>query len=514
MNNTALPSANAIDSRQLTALSMSEWAGLLRERRVTAVECLELHLERIAEANPRLNAVVTPNPLARVQAEAADAAAAAGRFLGPLHGVPFTVKDTLAAKGLRSTAGSPLLGDYIPAESATAVRRLQEAGAVLLGKTNCSEFAVETHTRNPLFGDTWNPWDIGLTSGGSTGGDSAAVASGMSAFGLGTDFGGSIRWPAHCTGLASLRPTVGLVPETGLLPYVPANCLPAGSLPAPNSMSALHRLGTVAWLARSVEDLGILLGILAGPDGVDPSTVPVPLGDPAQTLDGISCAWFEDEGTHPVRADLVAAVRSAAATLKGLGVPTTHGRPPGLDRAAAAFVALRTAEGMPEVVELAKGREDELGSTLREALLGKTPGTVVDYRKAAAERDAIRAQVLRFMDQHNILLLPVASVPASDPRKQSFVVEGKDIPWTELGSCCRAISILGFPVAVVPCGLSREGLPVGIQVVGRPYHDREVLAVAAALEKAFGRFSPPAPGAGEDVESPKTHEWSNDADNR
>jgi Asp-tRNA(Asn)/Glu-tRNA(Gln) amidotransferase A subunit family amidase len=491
MNNTALPSTQAaMDSGQLTRLSMTEWASALREGRLTATECLELHLERIAQENPRLNAIVTLNPLAAEEAAAADRAAAEGRSLGPLHGVPFTVKDTLATKGLRTTAGSPLLGDYVPEQSATAVRRLQEAGAVLLGKTNCSEFAVETHTRNPLFGDTWNPWDTGLTSGGSTGGDSAAVASGMSAFGLGTDFGGSIRWPAHCTGLTSLRPTVGLVPETGLLPYLP----PAAgeSLPAPNSMSALHRLGTVAWLARSVDDLGVLLGILAGPDGVDPSTVPVPLGGPVESLAGISCAWFEDEGTHPVRADLVAAVQKAAEALEGVGVPTTHGRPPGLERAAAAFVALRTAEGMPEVVELAMGREDELGSTLRDSLLGAEPSTVADYRKAARERDAIRAQALGFMEQHHILLLPVASVPASDPRAGTFNVSGKDIPWAELGSCCRAISILGFPVAVVPCGLSSEGLPIGIQVVGRPYRDREVLAVAAALEREFGRFGPPS----------------------
>jgi Asp-tRNA(Asn)/Glu-tRNA(Gln) amidotransferase A subunit family amidase len=156
-------------------------------------------------------------------------------------------------------------------------------------------------------------------------------------------------------------------------------------------------------------------------------------------------------------------------------------------------VALRTAEGMPEVAELAAGREDELGAHLH-GLLAE-PVSVVEYRRAAAERDAIRAQVLDFMEQHTILLLPVASVPASDPRQQSFTVDGKDIPWTELGSCCRAISILGFPVAVVPCGLSEEGLPVGVQVVGRPYRDREVLAVAAALEKAFGRFSPPAFGS-------------------
>jgi Asp-tRNA(Asn)/Glu-tRNA(Gln) amidotransferase A subunit family amidase len=491
MNNTALPSTQpTMESEQLTRLSMSEWASVLREGRLTATECLELHLERIAQENPRLNAIVTLNPLAAEEAAAADRAAAEGRSLGPLHGVPFTVKDTLATKGLRTTAGSPLLGDYVPEQSATAVRRLQQAGAVLLGKTNCSEFAVETHTRNPLFGDTWNPWDPVLTSGGSTGGDSAAVASGMSAFGLGTDFGGSIRWPAHCTGLTSLRPTVGLVPETGLLPYVP----PAAgeSLPAPNSMSALHRLGTVAWLARSVGDLGVLLGILAGPDGVDPSTVPVPLGGPVESLAGISCAWFEDEGTRPVRDDLVAAVQQAAETLQGPGVPTTHGRPPGLERAAAAFVALRTAEGMPEVVELATGREQELGSNLRGSLLGTAPSTVAEYRKAAAERDAIRAEVLGFMDEHNILLLPVASVPASDPRIGTFSVNGKDIPWTELGSCCRAVSILGFPVAVVPCGLTSEGLPIGVQVVGRPFHDREVLAVAAALERQYGRFSPPS----------------------
>lgn len=474
-----------MDSDQLTSFSMTDWAVAITAGEFTAGECLQLHMQRIGEINPVLNAIVTLNPAAAADAATADRAAAEGRSLGPLHGVPFTVKDTLDTRGLRTTAGSPLLSTHVPEHSATVVRRLQEAGAVLVGKTNCSEFAVATHTSNPLFGETWNPWNPALTSGGSTGGDSAAVASGMSAFGLGTDFGGSIRWPAHCTGLVSLRPTVGLIPQTGLLPYVPGK-----SRPLPNSMSMLHRFSSVSWLARSVSDLDILLRVLAGPDGLDPSTVPVPLAEPLQKLEGLSCAWFEDEGSYPVRADLVAVVRSAAEALERHGVPTVCRRPPGIDRAAGIFVAMRTAEGMPEVVRLAEGREEQLGESLRSSLLGAGPGSVQDYREAAAERDSVRAQVLEFMNDWNILLLPVASVPASDPRTLKFSVNGSEIPWTEVGSCCRAISILGFPVAVVPCGFSEEGIPVGVQIVGRPFHEHEVLAAARALESEFGRFVP------------------------
>ncbi len=472
----------------LTA-SANVLATAVRRRDISARELLDLYLRRIEEINPSLNAIVTLNPHGRAAAADADASFARKHALGPLHGVPFTVKDTLVTAGLRTTAGSRLLADNVPVATATAVRRLTEAGAILLGKTNCSEFAVETHAGNPLFGDTWNPWDERLSPGGSTGGDSCAVAAGMSAFCVGTDFGGSIRWPAHCTGTVALRPTIGLVRETGVLPY-----LPADQLSPPNSMSVLHRLGTVGVITRAVEDLGLLLEVMAGPDGMDSQVAPVPLQRPDRTtLPGLSCAWFDCDGTVPVRQDLVHVVRQAVAVLAASGMTVTQARPPGLETAAGLFKELRAAEGMPEVRELASGRADEMGSAFRDHLLGSPPeGTSVEaYRRVAGRRDALRAQVLGFMRDFPILVLPVACVPASDPATVSFSIEGVDVAWSEIGSSCRAISVLGAPVVVVPCGTSTEGLPVAVQIVARPFHDHEALAVAMELAAAFRRPQPP-----------------------
>ena len=360
---------------------------------------------------------------------------------------------------------------------------------MLLGKGNCSEFAVETHSRNPLFGDTWNPWDTSLTSGGSTGGDSAAVASGMSAFGLGTDFGGSIRWPAHCTGITSLRPTPGLVPETGLLPYVP----PAdGSIPAPNSMSALHRLGTVAWLARSVDDLGVLLGILAGPDGIDPSTVPVPLDGP------VDCG--------PWPASPRPGSRTRAPSPSGTISWPPSGAPLGFSKASVSPTSARPAaghragsgclRGPPHGRGDARGRgacrgpRGSAGRQPPQSLLGGAPGTVASST-AGPPRSGMPSGPRSWALWRNTTSCSSRwracrrRIPGSGASPSA----ARTFPGPELGSCCRAVSILGCPVAVVPCGLSGEGLPVGVQVVGRPYRDREVLAVAAALERAFGRFS-------------------------
>lgn len=213
--------------------SASSIADAIRDRKVSAVEVLDAHLRRIERVNPGLNAIVTlVEERARAAAVSADRMLANGAVMSPIHGVPFTVKDIIATEGIRTTGGTLLLAEHVPARSATAVERLERKGAILLGKSNCPEFALDMHTWNRVFGGTRNPRDDRYTSGGSSGGDSAAVASGCSAFGIGTDYGGSIRWPAHCTGLVSLRPTVGVVPTTGQLPYSSA-----GPLPAANSLS-------------------------------------------------------------------------------------------------------------------------------------------------------------------------------------------------------------------------------------------------------------------------------------
>jgi Asp-tRNA(Asn)/Glu-tRNA(Gln) amidotransferase A subunit family amidase len=463
----------------------------VRKRKISAVEVLDAQLQRIERVNPRLNAIVTlVAERARSAAADADRTIASGGEVSSIIGVPFTVKDIIATEGIRTTGGTLLLSDHLPTRSAPVVERLERAGAVLLGKSNCSEFALDLHTWNRVFGGTRNPHDERYTSGGSSGGDSAAVASGCSGFGIGTDYGGSIRWPAHCTGLVSLRPTVGVVPATGQLPYSSE-----GPLPPPNSLSMQSRLQMIAPIARSVQDVWEILKAIAGPDGRDEFCTPVPLRDPTSVrIDDLRCAWFEGDGCYPVRADLVAVVEEAAQCLASLGLDVRHERPPPIERAEAVFAPLRAADGVPDHAALADGREEQLTRNMRWWLANARTATVAEYRRLGAARDALRAEMLEYLERRPILLLPVASIPAFQPTAEDFSIEpeltfeleGVVIPKFGALTCTRSISLLGVPAAVVPCGTSREGLPVGVQVVGRPFADHEVVAVAAALEESFG----------------------------
>jgi Asp-tRNA(Asn)/Glu-tRNA(Gln) amidotransferase A subunit family amidase len=461
----------------------------LRRRELSASELIDATWRCIRALNPRLNAVVTEREEeSRAEAVRADDALARGQPVGPLHGLPFTVKDLIATAGLRTTAGSLVLSDYMPRSSAPAIRRLEEAGAILIGKSNCPEFGLDLHTANRMFGDTWNPWNPRFTSGGSSGGDSAAIAAGMAAFGIGTDYGGSIRFPAHCTGLASIRPTPGIVPGTGQLPYPIQD-----DLPPPNSLSLQVWLQTIAPLARSVDDLAMLLNVMAGPDGLDVHCVPAEVGDPA-TVDirNLGCAWFDGDGTIPVRSDVKSTVARAAAALAGRGLRVINERPPEFDHAEAVYAALRAAEGLPDHAALIGGHESELTDYVRAWFESSHQDIgLAEYRALGAKSDAIRARVLAFMDTWPILLLPVASIPAFEPGPWDFTVEGARVARFNVETCCRVVTLLRAPAAVAICGTSAEGLPIGVQVVGRPFHDHEALAVAIALEQEFGRWRPP-----------------------
>ena len=460
-------------ARQVTELvgaSALDVAAAIRQGEVSATEVLELHLERIAEVNPRLNAIVT---LCEDEARAAAAAADRATERGPLHGVPFTVKDVIATAGVRSTAGSRLLSDFIPKRDATAVARLKGAGAIMLGKTNCPEFALDPITDNRVFGLTLNPVDETVTVGGSSGGDAAAVASNCAVFGIGSDYGGSIRWPAQCAGIVGMRPTVGLVPGTGALPFAPGE-----EMSTPSSVALLSRLQTIGPLARHVDDLWAVLGVIAGPDGIDPNTVPVPLSNPdAVDISSLRLAWTDGEGSEPVHPDLVAAVERAATALEEMGLDVEERRPTGLERAIGIFRPYRAADGLPVHMDVARGREDELAETMQMwSAAVETPATVAEYQRFAAARDEVRAQVLAFMEQWPIVLLPVSRRPAFPIGSVEFAERFLNM------APCSAISMLGLPVVVVRAGTTSEGLPAGVQIVGRPFADHEVLAVARRLE--------------------------------
>jgi Asp-tRNA(Asn)/Glu-tRNA(Gln) amidotransferase A subunit family amidase len=462
-------------------------ADQVRKGMITATEVLEAHLEQVRSQNPTLNAIVTlAEDGAREHAANIDSSIAAGAVPGPLAGVPFTVKDLIATRGVRSTAGSLILRDHVPAWGATAIERLCAADAVLLGKANCPEFGLAVHTGNRLFGETMSPLGPGLSPGGSSGGDASAVASGMAAFGIGTDYGGSIRVPAHCTGLAALRPTPGLIPGTGQIPFPPWPGPFPGPAPVAPGSSLQARLQSIAPIARRVGDLWPLLQVMAGPDGIDANAVPATLGHPDQvSVADLPVAWCAGDGSFPVRADLVQAVESAAKVLADLGATVIARRPPGLERAEQVYAALRGIEGLPEHRALVAGREAELTGYARELIYAEPgrPAGSAALRELTTAADDLRAEVAAFMRQWPILLMPVASVPAFPPGTAEFRVGDQVLGGAQMESCCRAVTLLGAPVVVVRCGSSREGLPVGVQVVGRPFHDAEAVAVAAALER-------------------------------
>jgi Asp-tRNA(Asn)/Glu-tRNA(Gln) amidotransferase A subunit family amidase len=288
---------------EIDYLDATELATLIRTKQVSPLEVVRAHLSRIAEINPRLNAIVTINQEAEDQARAAERAVMERRSLGPLHGVPFTVKDCFDTAGIRTTRGSKFFSDHIPEADATAVARLKSAGGILLGKTNTPEFAFWWETGNLVFGTTVNPWNADRTTGGSSGGEAAAIAAGLSALGLGSDVGGSIRAPANYCGIVGLKPTHGRVPLTGHYPEVLLRFMHAGPM------------------ARTVRDVGLALSALAGGDGADGYALgmaPPDLSD-LDSFRPLRVGYMAEEGFGPIDSEVVSTVSKAADALKSLG---------------------------------------------------------------------------------------------------------------------------------------------------------------------------------------------------
>jgi len=431
----------------LTALPARRLAALLAAREVSAVAVLAAHLERIERVNPGLNAIVQLAPDVMEQARAADDALAAGHAPGPLHGVPFTAKDNLETQGVVTAIGVPERAATVPAADATAVARLRAAGGILLGKTNCPPWGGGLETANPVHGRTVNPWDPARTPGGSSGGEAAAVAAGLSPCGLGTDSGGSLRVPAHFCGVATLKPTAGLVPVTGVLDDEG----PIGALSDPRT-----QLGPVA---RTVADLGLLLGVLAGPDGRDAGVAPVPPGDPATVrVEGLRVALHAGGDGGAPTAETTATVTAAAGALAAAGARVEEATPPGDGHA-----------------------------LTREVWRSYRPGVdSLEVYRLLRRWDRYRAGLLEWMTTWDAVLTPVYDRPAP-PHGATESPELRDaVRWT------TPWSLAGWPCAVVRCGTSGEGLPIGVQVVAAPWRDHVALAVAARLEAALGGWFPPA----------------------
>ncbi|RZS91702.1 amidase [Motilibacter rhizosphaerae] len=478
----------------LAGLPAVELARLVREREVTVPQVVEDHLARIDETDGVLHAFVAVRAEA-VRAEARDAQLRldAGEPVGPLHGVPFTAKDVLATSDPVARAGS-LAAPPEPTPDATAVQRMRAAGALLLGKTACPELAFGVDTVSPVSGATGSPWGEGLTPGGSSGGEAAAVASGMSAVGLGTDYGGSLRWPAACVGILAVRPTVGLVPGTGQLPGLPG----PGGRRLPDPWSLQGALQVVGPLARTVDDLALALDVLAGPDGWDPAVrAAAPVVPPGPGVEGLRVGWVAREDSTPVRRDVAVLVARAVALLGSAGAEVEH-RPGLLDGAHAAYNAVRDADGLDDLRRWVSGREHLLGPELQLALARPQPLRSA-YAEAWAAAAEPRQRILAALGAGDepgldLLVCPVAPVPAFR-RGVPVEVEGQRLAGFDLMALCRAVTLPGLPSLSVPVGLSEDGLPVSVQLVARPYAEPVLLAAARVLTAAVGPLLPPPPAS-------------------
>lgn len=441
--------------------------------------------------NPRLNAVVTLAPDALERAREVEEALMRGGPAGLLAGVPVTVKDTIDVRGLRTTGGSRLRAGRVPEEDALAVARLRAAGAVVIGKTNCPEFALDYTSENPVFGRTNNPHDRGRTPGGSSGGCAAAVAACMTAASLGSDLAGSVRIPAHFCGVAALKPTSRRIPGDGHAP----------------PLAGLHSLGaSLGPLARGVEDLRLLFSVLAG----DAAETPLDEGgafgvggprqsaggdEPASRLKGVRVAWYAEAGGVPVSSETRAALGDAVRALESAGLTVEEEAPPGVETATELWLSLFEYATQRFVRAAYEGREDEAGRAARVILERAVRwGEPALERVLGAwdERDGARARLLRWMEGTPLFVAPVGAVPAFRHEEFGRVeYEGRAVPTFRAFSQAHAANVYDLPAVAVPAGRTRAGLPVGVQVVGRPFEESRVLDAARVIEEALGGRLPP-----------------------
>jgi Asp-tRNA(Asn)/Glu-tRNA(Gln) amidotransferase A subunit family amidase len=467
---------------ELTYLSAVSMAEQIRRGELSPVELLEAHLARIDELNPRLNAFVQVDfEPARREARLAEAAVRNREKLGPLHGVPLSIKSSLQVAGLPWEAGTKLRAGTVAERDAPLVTRLRQAGAIILGVTNAPELLMAWETDNLLYGRTNNPWDPSRTPGGSSGGEAAAIASGMSAGGVGSDGGGSIRVPAHFNGICGLKPTPGRIPATGHFP---------------ESVGPFALLGVVGPMARNVGDLKLLFEVLQGPDDGDPSAAPVALRWPGKDeLSRVRVGYFEDDARTPVTPETRAAVRTAAEALRRAGFQVEAFRPQGLELARQLWWKLFGTAGGMMLGSVTKGHEDELSPILKEFsswVAAEPAHTGQSLLDTWIERDVVRMQVFAQMQDYPVLLCPVASIPAFRHGERSWQVEGKTVKYLDAWSYTEWFNLLGMPAVSVPVGKSPEGLPIGVQIAACPWQEELVISVAAALEQEVGCFGHPA----------------------
>ncbi|HEU4512235.1 MAG TPA: amidase [Nocardioidaceae bacterium] len=448
-----------------------EMLAAVRDKSISARELLDLHLDRVDEVNPRVNALVSLDPdRARAQAAEADDRLARGEEVGPLHGLPFAFKDTHQVAGWRTTFGSPIMADNVPKADELLVERIRRAGVVVIGRTNVPEFAAGSHTFNPVFGTTYNPFDLGRSAGGSSGGAAAALATGMVALADGSDMGGSLRNPASFNNVVGLRPGLGRVPEWPLY-----NAWETTSVEGP--------------MARNVSDLALLLSVIAGPDPRVPLALETPGGVFAEPLDGslrgLRVAMSADLGgafdvDHRVRAVLEA--QRQVFEDAGAGVVDAH---PDLREAEEAFRTLRAWHMHAKLGRLLRQHPDGMKQSLADNIRAGEPLTGDDVARAYAKRTTLGERMRVFFESHDVLVMPVSQVPPF-PADQEYPadVDGRvQSTYLDWMRSAYFVTVTGCPAVSVPAGFTDDGLPVGIQIVAPHSAERRLLEVAHAFEQ-------------------------------
>ena len=460
----------------LIAQSATRLAELIRTELVSSTEVVEAHLDRIEAINHDIRAVVMLcADRARAEAESADLAIQRGDAVGPLHGVPFTLKDSYDTAGVISTGGTLGRKDFAPQRDSAVAARLRAAGGILLGKTYCPELtqASDGNLMHPRPNNPYGSRERELSASGSSSGSAALVAACGSPLDFGSDTGGSVRLPAHNCGVAGLKPSAGLAPRTGHI--------------VPWGMGAMDILTQPGPIARRVEDLWLALQIVAGPDGVDPAVAPVPLGDPSQIdLGNLRIAWYDAAPKHERPDDDVRdTVAAAAHALTQRGATTANNPPPLLSR----YFELRNrvdgADDFNWVRRLlARSGTTRMSPQLQDLWRQAIPNTLSDYVLTLEAQDQLRSEILQWMDAYDAILAPV-TVAAAQPHD----AERPGDPL--LRNYTGVFNMLGWPAAVVRCGMSDDGLPIGVQIAAPTWRDHVVIAVAAALEESLGGWRPP-----------------------
>jgi amidase len=475
----------------LARSTATELVAALRAKQVSSVELLDAYVARIEKLNPIVNAVVTLDvERARQRAAEADAAWLRGDWWGPMHGLPVSVKDALDTADVRTTGGSKDFATRVPTTDAAAVARLKAAGAVVFAKTNLPIWSGDSQTWNELFGATANPWDLERAPGGSSGGCAVAIACGLSALETGTDIGGSIRNPAHFTGVYGHKPSFGLVPGVGYFDR-------------PDGGDIDVDVNVIGPLARSVDDLELSLGELGGPDSLGGRRPSVVLAPPrASSLEGYRLAvWFEDPALA-VDAAVKAILRRAVDDLVDAGVAVDEARP-SIDVEAVLrtyLFLLGAAIGSPQAVAIGRAMRETPASPdepVEAAFLRGAAGDVVEWGAACVARAEIRREWARFHQRYDALLCPVAPTaalptePGVDLTERTMPIDGEARPAIEAIRWCGIVGVASLPSTVTPVGVTATGLPVGIQVVGPYYEDRTALDVARRIDGVLRAYRVP-----------------------